>query len=356
MTHSNLHSGLRLHPVNRRKLSRVVRLLSVATIAVVALAGCGVGEPVDTGRDNSAGDGNARVLRLAHVYEATHPVETCGVETLKDELEGSGITVESYPAAQLGSEAESLEQVATGGLDLAVAGPAFLGVWYEPAAVLDGAYLFEDVDHFVKTIEGPLMQKIYDDMNEETGIKVLSGWYYGTRQVTSNKPINGPDNMQGVKIRTPDAPLYLSNIKIMGGTATPMALGEVYLALQQGVIDAQENPIPTISTAKFHEVQDYINITSHMIQGVNLVTNSNLYDSLDDGQKTALDDAMGVAADAVRVCVETQEEEILADWKQDGSIKVNEDVDRDLFAERAREMLPNEVSWGELYKEIQASK
>lgn len=338
-----------------KKLSRAAQF-SVAAVAAVALAGCGVGEPVETGEDNAGGDSDAQVLRLAHVYEATHPVETCGVETLKTELEGSGITVESYPAAQLGSEAESLEQVAGGGLDMAVAGPSFLGVWHEPAAVLDGAYLFEDVDHFVETIEGPVMQEVYDEMEEQTGIKSLSGWYYGTRHVTANKPISAPEDLEGVKIRTPDAPLYLTNIDIMGGTATPMALGEVYLALQQGVIDAQENPIPTISTAKFNEVQDYISLTGHMIQGVNIVTNSSLYDSLEEEQQTALDDAMTVAAGEVRECVETQEQEILAQWQEEGGIEVHEDVDRETFAQRASEMLPGEVPWGDLYNDIQASK
>ncbi|MET1034930.1 MAG: sialic acid TRAP transporter substrate-binding protein SiaP [Arthrobacter sp.] len=329
--------------------------LSVAAAAALMLAGCGVGGPVDT-EAAQAGNSGDKVLRLAHVYEAAHPVETCGVDTIKEELDGSGITVESYPAAQLGSEAESLEQVASGGLDMAVAGPSFLGVWHEPAAVLDGAYLFEDVDHFAETIAGPQMQGVYDEMEAETGIKVLSGWYYGTRHVTANKEINGPEDMAGIKIRTPDAPLYLTNTKIMGGTATPMALDEVYLALQQGVIDAQENPIPTINTAKLHEVQEYINLTGHMIQGVNIVTGSALFESLDEGQRAALEGAMDAAAASVRECIETQEQEVLEEWKSGDGIKVNEDVDREQFAQRASEMLPSEVSWGDLYKEIQASK
>lgn len=344
---------------NSRRAGRNVRAAKVLGVSVAAttammLAGCGVGGPVQAGGSNAAG--GDRVLRLAHVYEAGHPVEQCGVATLKEELEGSGITVESYPAAQLGSEAESLEQVATGGLDMAIAGPSFLGVWHEPAAVLDGAYLFEDVDHFVETIEGPVMAQVYDDMKEETGIKVLSGWYYGTRHVTANKEIHGPEDMQGIKIRTPDAPLYLTNTKIMGGTATPMALDEVYLALQQGVIDAQENPIPTIASAKLNEVQDYINLTGHMVQGINLVTGSALYDSLPEDQRAALDSAMDVASDKVRECVETEEKSTLEEWKKGGGIKVNEDVDREVFAERARQMLPGEVSWGDLYKQIQDAK
>jgi tripartite ATP-independent transporter DctP family solute receptor len=350
MSNSLQRSGAR---AAKKNLIRCLHL-PLAAVAALSLAGCGLSGSVAAGDASDSGD--SKVLRLAHVYEASHPMETCGVTALNRELEDSGISIESFPGGQLGSEAESLEQVALGGLDLAIAGPSFLGVWHDEAAVLDAAYLFDSVDHFAETIAGPTMEKIYDEMSEETGIKVLSGWYYGTRQVTSNKEINGPDDMSGVKIRTPDAPLYLTNTKVMGGTATPMALGEVYLALQQGVIDAQENPIPTISTAKFNEVQDFINITGHMIQGVNIVTNTALFEDLSSEQQSALEDAMAIAATEVRECVETQEQDILADWKADGSITVNEDVDRDAFAKRAREMLPNAVTWGDLYKDIQDDK
>lgn len=340
--------------------SRIYRgvQLSIAAAAALALASCGVGGPVDAGKkqEAAAAASGGRTLRLAHVYDGAHPVETCGVKTLKEKLAGSGINIQSFPGGQLGSEAQALEQVASGALDMSIAGPSFLGVWHEPAAVLDGAYLFESVDHFAKTIEGPIMQKVYDDLKQESGLQVLSGWYYGTRHVTSNKPISKPEDMKGVKIRTPDAPQYMLNTKIMGGTATPMALGEVYLGLQQGVIDAQENPVPTIATAKFNEVQDYINLTGHLIQAVNVVTSDSAYDSLDDTQQTALNEAMDAAAASVRGCVETAEKDTLAKWKQDGSIKVNEDVDRAAFMGQAREALPGQVSWGELYKEIQASK
>lgn len=332
--------------------------LSLAAAAALALASCGVGGPVDAGKKSEAAAAatEGRTLKLAHVYDAGHPVETCGVKTLKEKLNGSGINVKSFPGAQLGSEAQALEQVASGALDMSVAGPSFLGVWHEPAAVLDGAYLFDSVDHFAKTLEGSSMQKVYGDLKQESGLQVLSGWYYGTRHVTSNKPISKPEDMKGLKIRTPDAPQYLLNTKIMGGTATPMALGEVYLGLQQGVIDAQENPVPTISTAKFNEVQDYINLTGHLFQAVNVVTNASIYDSLDEAQRTALDGAMDAAAASVRQCVETAEKDTLAKWKQDGSIQVNEDVDRAAFTKQATEALPGQVSWGELYKEIQASK
>ncbi|OLT10217.1 TRAP dicarboxylate transporter subunit DctP [Kocuria sp. CNJ-770] len=324
--------------------------LGVAATATLLLTGCGVGEPVDRSTV-AAADPDAKTLRLAHVYDAGHPVEECGVSTLKEELQGSGLQIDSFPAAQLGNEAESLEQVANGSLDMAIAGPSFLGVWHKPAEVLDAAYLFEDVDHFVETVEGDTMKSVFDDLYESADLKVLSSWYYGTRHVTANKEIATADDFQGLKIRTPNAPLYLENIKAMGGTATPMALDEVYLALQQGVIDAQENPIPTIATAKFNEVQDYINLTGHMIQGVQITTGRSVYEDLTEEERTALDSAMGAAADATRQCIEEQEQSVLEEWKNGDGIQVNENVDRESFAAAAEEAML-EQPWGDLYQQI----
>lgn len=327
-----------------------VAALGVAATATLLLTGCGVGEPVDRSTV-AAADPDATTLRLAHVYDAGHPVEECGVSTLKEELQGSGLQIDSFPAAQLGNEAESLEQVENGSLDMAIAGPSFLGVWHKPAEVLDAAYLFEDVDQYVKTVEGETMRTVFDDLYESSDIKVLSSWYYGTRHVTANKEITSTEDFQGLKIRTPNAPLYLDNIKALGGTATPMALDEVYLALQQGVIDAQENPIPTIATSKFNEVQDYINLTGHMVQGVHVTTGRTVYEGLTEEQRTALDAAMGAAADATRQCIEEQEQSVLEEWKNSDGIKVNENVDRESFAAAAEEAMLQQP-WGDVYQQI----
>lgn len=324
--------------------------LGVAATAALLLTGCGVGEPVDRSTVEAA-DPDATTLRLAHVYDAGHPVEECGVSTLKEELQGSGLQIDSFPAAQLGNEAESLEQVENGSLDMAIAGPSFLGVWHKPAEVLDAAYLIEDVDHYVEAVEGETMQTVFDDLYDTSGLKVISSWYYGTRHVTANKEISSAEDFRGLKIRTPNAPLYLENIKAMGGTATPMALDEVYLALQQGVIDAQENPIPTIAAAKFNEVQDYINLTGHMVQGVHITTSRSVYEGLSEEQRTALKSAMGVAADATRQCIEEREQSLLEEWKNGDGIQVNENVDRESLAAAAEEAML-EQPWGDVYQQI----
>jgi tripartite ATP-independent transporter DctP family solute receptor len=330
--------------------ARGLAATGLAAASLLALSACGVGTPVDK-EAAAAIDSDAKVLRLAHVYDAGHPVEKCGVATLQEELDDSGIQVESFPAAQLGSEAESLEQVSSGSLDMAIAGPSFLGVWHEPVAVLDAAYLFDDVDQYETTFESETIQSVFDELYESSDIKVLANLYYGTRHVTADTLISTAADFSGLKIRTPDAPLAIKNIEAIGGTPTPMSLDEVYLALQQGVIDAQENPVPTIATAKFNEVQDYINLTAHQVQGIQVTIGRTAYEGLTEDERSSLESGLEAASAATRECVEEQEQSLLEEWKSGDGIKVNEDVDREAFAAAAEATMVQQ-SWGDLYREI----
>lgn len=336
----------------RRPMSRLSIAAAGACTLALALSACvGTEAPQQTG---PAGDPDATAIRLAHVYDPSHPVETCGVPAMNESLSGSGLAVESYPAAQLGSEAESLEQVATGALELAVAGPSFLGVWEEQAALFDAPYLFRDVDHFEETLQGPVAEEIWASLNESSGLDVLGTWYYGTRQVTSDVPVTTSADLAGKKLRAADAPLYLTMAEIMGGAPTPMALDEAYLALQQGTIDAQENPVPTIASQRFYEVQDYLNLTGHMIQGVMVVGSDTSLAALEPEQREALATAATEASAAVRTCIEEQEQELVEEWRNSGEIEVNDDVDVDHFRQRAIDVIPDRFPWGERYLEIQA--
>ena len=171
--------------------------------------------------------------------------------------------------------------------------------------------------------------------------------------MTANKPVREPADFHGLKIRTPDAPLYLQMIRTFGGTATPMALSEVYLGLQQGAIDAQENPIPTIATNKFEEVQSTISITRHMVQGVQLVTSDRFMDGLTEDERQAFLDAADSARLANLKCLEEQEEEILETWRADDTIDIVEDVDTETFRDLVKsDLLPN-TPWEDLYLEVQ---
>lgn len=332
----------------------------IACVAALALTATGcAGESPDT-RAGTEGDGAAaptQTLRFGHVYDPEHPNETCGAQRLSEILsEGdSGLAIESFPSAQLGSEEEMLEQVADGSLEMSIAGPSFLGVWHEPAAVFDAAYLFSSVDHFEDTVNGETGDQVWEGLRENSGLQVLGSWYYGTRHITSNTPIRTPADLEGVKLRVPNAPLYLANTSAMGGTATPVALSEVYLGLQQGVVDAQENPLPTIATNNFQEVQDYLNLTGHIIQGTMVVIGEQTMQGLEPEQQEALGDAVTQLNDEVRGCIEEQEQSLLEEWRDSGVIEIVEDVDREEFASQVGATLPDLYPvWADLYRQIQS--
>jgi tripartite ATP-independent transporter DctP family solute receptor len=339
--------------------TRGIRFATLSGAALLLLTGCVGGQIEKPAGDSGAGesaDADARVLRLAHTYEPTHPFEVCGVKAINESLSGSGLQVESYPSSQMGSEAEALEQVASGSLDATFAGAAFLGTWYDDAAVLDAPYLFDDVDAFFANIDSDVIQGIWDGLEEKSGLVVESSWYFGTRHVSANKPVREPADLKGIKLRTPDAPLYITGIGDMGGTATPMALDEVYTSLQQGAIDGQEAPIPNFDTMGLAEVQDAVSLTGHIIQASNIVTSTDLLDSFSDDERAAWDAALDAGKEAAQQCILDSEDEIIEKWKTDGTVEVIDDVDTEAFAEAVRSKLPEQVSFGEIYSEIVESQ
>ncbi|TDW29524.1 DctP family TRAP transporter solute-binding subunit [Cryobacterium psychrophilum] len=330
--------------MKNRRFGLVV--VAAAAAGALGLSGC----------SSASADQEERVLRFSHAYEATHPFETCGVPALNNGLEGSGLRVESYPSAQLANDSESLEQVSMGTLDFAISGGSFLGTWYDPMAVLDAGYLFDDAEHFRESANNGAFDELFGQLESDTGLKIQSSWYYGARHMTANKPLDSPSDLAGLKIRTPDAPMFMRNIELLGGVGTPMALGEVYLGLQQGVIDAQENPIPTIAASKLNEVQDYINLTGHMVQGLFVVSNANLEDSLTDEQNEALDAAFDTASESVYDCIVSAEEETLAEWKNDGSINVHVPSGLDEMKKTVQEHWSADPVYGDFYNSIREGR
>jgi TRAP-type transport system periplasmic protein len=343
--------------VNRRKWTGLTSLVAVVTLT----AGCAGGTaetaaPEPEAEPAAEATVEERTIRVAHIYDPGHPVEVCGIPAVAAALEGTGITVESFPGGALGSENEIIEQVLDGTLDFAFAGAAFLSQYEPNVGVLDAPFAYRDVEHFTAVTQGPIGAELFDGLRAASTLDVFSTWYYGTRHLTSNVEVNSYEDLAGLKLRVPDAPLYLTAAEILGGVGTPIAFAELYVSLQQGVVDAQENPIPTIDGQKFYEVQDYLNLTGHMIQGVMMTSSDAVTASMTAEQVALIRDAAIVGAVAAGACIEEQEEGRLLDWEGDGTIIVNRDVDVASFQARAAEIIPNsDFPWIELYLAIQDS-
>src|SRR5581483_7714648 len=199
-------------------------------------------------------------LKWAHVYETGEPYHTEAVWAageIKKRTNGK-YEIDVFPASQLGNENQINEALGLGTVDMIYTGVAFAGSIHKPIAITNAPYVLRDFDHWKLYRDSQLFRDIAKGYEDKTKHKVMSLTYYGQRMITANKEIKKPEDMKGMKLRVPPAPLFLMFTKSVGANATPIAFAEVYLALQQGTVDGQENPLPTIMAKKFYEVQSHI--------------------------------------------------------------------------------------------------
>ncbi len=277
-------------------------------------------------------------LKWAHVYESGSAYHKAA-EWAADEvarLTKDRVKINVFPASTLGKEVEINEGLGIGAVDIIYTGPSFVERYYGPIAISDYPFIMRGYDHWLSYRGSDLFKELSTGYNNATGNQVLGLVYYGQRHVTSNKPILTPADMKGLKIRVPNSPLMLMFPNAVGANPTPMAFSEVYLALQQGVVDAQENPLPTIQFKKFYEVQSNINLTGHILNSLLVIASNDALSRIGDDAavvRKVLDAA------ALRVSKEIyQSEQDLVAWFREKGITVNE-VDKKPFQDAVRPLL-----------------
>ena len=237
-------------------------------------------------------------LKFAHVYETAEPYHTyavwAGGEIAK--RTGNRYSMDVFPASQLGNETQINQSLSLGTVDLIYTGQAFAARTF-PALSIGGApYMFRDLDHWKKFSQSKVLADLNEAYFKKGGNKPVAAFYYGVRHTTANKAINKPEDMKGLKLRVPDAPLYIMYPKIAGANATPIAFAEVYLALQNKTVDAQENPLPTIEAKKFYEVQSHINLTGHITEMLLTIVGGPTWSKLSDADKKTFEAVFREAA------------------------------------------------------------
>ena len=316
-------------PRNRRR----VTLAACAVASLLVLTSCG-GDDGGTGSDGGpSGGGSSEVeISLAHSYTDAQPQHRCGAKVIADEVAKAdvGITVKVFPASQLGGDADRISSVVSGDIDMDIQGASALGAVYEPVSVLDAAYAFDDSEHLARYFDSEASSELIKGFATETGVQTLGAWSAGMRQFTSNKAIRKPSDLKGLRMRFPNSPQFLMNAKALGANAVEVAYEELFLALQQGTVDGQENPIVNIAAISLDEVQDFISLSSHQANS-NLVIIGKKWEKLSAEQKEALQAAVDAAVEQVPDCVEEDEQAKLAEWKENGALKVIDDVDVDAF-------------------------
>ena len=270
-------------------------------------------------------------LRWAHVYEISTPYHQQALAAAREfeELTNGRYRMRVYPASALGNESAINESLSLGAIDIINTGVSFVANEYPPIALSDFPYAIEDYEHWQAYRNSPLFEEIAAEFGRVTQSKVIGLTYYGFRHVTANKPILQPEDMQDLKIRVPNAPMFLILPQATGANAAPMPFAEVYLALQQGVVDAQENPLTTIRFKRFHEVQSHINLTGHIMPSILSLVSLRSLNELGEDDAALLQDVVARAAQRASQDIASDEKELVA-WFTDQGIRVNE-VDRGAF-------------------------
>jgi len=238
------------------------------------------------------------ILKLGHAVAPEHPYHLGAVRysDLVAQRTKNKVKIDVYPSTQLGNERDMVEGLQLGTIDLVVTSTGPLGGFVPRMFVVDLPFLFRDREHAYQVLDGPIGRELLDAFSAK-GMKGLAFWENGFRQITNSvRPIEKPEDLKGIKIRTMENKVHLSAFRAFGASPTPMAWSEVYTALQQKTIDAQENPIAIIYFQKISEVQKHLALTGHFYSPTPLLMSLKAFNNLSQNiQKIMLDTAMECA-------------------------------------------------------------
>ncbi len=274
-------------------------------------------------------------LKFAHIADESNSWHKAAMkfkEIVEAKSEGR-IEVKLYPNNQLGSEVEVIQSIQTGTADMTITADT-LQKWAPALGVMGAAYMIDDSAHLERVVEGKVGETIESEILSKTGLKPIAWFERGPRFLTSNKPIPTPDDLSDVVIRVPDVPMYVAVWDALGAKPTPMAFNEVFTSLQQGVIDAQENPLALIKSGGFYEVQDYVNKTEHVRGWIYVVIGDKKFNSMPaDLQQIVLDAAQEMQT-YERELMRADEKQLQAFLEENGMTFV--DVDQDKFSAKVQ--------------------
>lgn len=304
----------------------------------------------------------ATTLRYGHMHT---PNSIAGAqaewfaEAVAEKTDG-GIRIQIFPNSQLGKLQELAEAVSTGAIAFSHNTAGAIGSLYEPFAAFDTPYLYRDVDHLlaVTDADGPVMQPLNEGLIAASGTRVIYGFYFGTRQLTLNRPVLKPEDLAGQRIRAIPFPIYMATVEGLGAVPVPVDWSEVPTALATGVVQGQENPLNVILTANLADVQSHLILTGHTSAAQMVMMNDDVWQRLPDAQKEAITQA--AAETRARASTEMQESEAsdLEALRGRGMTVIDEsgDLDLDAFRESVQARIATEFDsrYGEFYAQVAA--
>ena len=287
-----------------------MRLISKFALAAVAAAAMVAGGPALA----------QQKLKWAHVYETSEPYHTESVwaaQEIKRRTNGK-FDIEVFPASSLGKETDINQGMLLGTVDMIISGPSFAARSYPRLGIAYYPFIFRDADHLIAYSKSPVFAEMVEEFRKKTGIQITAYTYYGARQTTSNRAFSDCAGMKGLKIRVPDVPAYTATPKSCGANPTPIAFAEVYLALQNGTVEAQENPLTTIEAKKFYEVQKAIMMTSHIVDGLTTQVAPHVWNKLTPDEQKIFVEVTREAAARATDKIKKREAELTEEFRKKG--------------------------------------
>lgn len=302
----------------------------------------------------------AMVIRFNTVAGPQQP-EVKGLEVFAQELDklsAGTMKVAIFHSGQLGNQQTQTTGVMRGTIDMTFTDPNTLAQFDETLGLFGAAYLFRDLDHLYKVMEGPIGKEYFDATAKKLRLRPLDVWYLGTRQLNlTSKAAKTPADMASVKLRMPNSPQWIAMGRALGANPTPMGFGEIYLALKTGVIDGQDNPLPTNKAQKFYEVTKYIVLTDHQLGMLWPSISESLWQRMNPQQRGWLMDALKRARTSQNAIVVDGEARLLVEFEKVYKLTIVR-PDIDAFRNNARKVYAEyEGVWGAgAYDKIQAVK
>lgn len=318
--------------------------LGVIGFVLTILAACG-GEETGTSEDGGTSNGETQVLKVAFNQPENHPqykaMKEFG-EKFKERTNGA-YEIEIFPNELLGAQRETIELVQSGTIQMSIVAGSLLENFNEDFAVFNLPYVFESAEHQMSVLNNQeVVGDLYSSLKDQ-GLFITGAFHSGVRNVyNSEKPINTPEDLKGLKIRIIESDTNIKMMEQMGGTGTPMGQGEVYTAIQSGVIDGGENNELIYSNLKHAEIAPYYSYTKHLMFPDYLLINSTLFDGMSEEHQEIFKEELAVAIEREVEMWEEDVQKAIADAEAAGA-KFNE-VDVELFRQATESVVEEKLA------------
>jgi tripartite ATP-independent transporter DctP family solute receptor len=332
---------------------------AIVTLALTACAGFEAPAGAGAGTEASGGAEAETVLKVAFNQNADHPQAVALTnfgERLAERTDGR-YSVEVYPNETLGTQKDTIELVQAGSIDLAMVAGSLMENFNEDFVVFNLPYTFDSQEHQKAVINDPEITGELFSSVEDQNISVLAGFHGGIRNVyNSARPVETPEDLAGMKIRVIESDTNLRMMELMGGTGTPMGQGEVYTAIQSGVIDGGENNESIYANLKHDEIAPYYSYTRHLMFPDYLIANPSLLDGMSEEDRTAFQEELQAAIDEEAELWKAEIEESHAAAEEAGAQFNEVDVEafRTALEPLIQEKLASDVA-KDLYDQVRAA-